>query len=166
MWKRCSFFPPDVQGIVHREFVPPGQTVNQEFYFEVLRRLRENVRRKRPELWRSGDWFLHHDNAPAQISVCDPIFGLSGMDRRFPPTLFTGPSPLLFLFIPDNEKITERGRDLPPCRRWKQLRRRNSTSSSFSSSRDPSHSGKKYWTSVLPQMESILKGIKCFLFEM
>ena len=45
----------DVRGIVHREFVPPGQTVNQKFYLEVLRRLRENVRRKRPELWRSGD---------------------------------------------------------------------------------------------------------------
>jgi hypothetical protein len=36
---------------------------------------------------------------------------------------------------------------------------------SFSSSRDASHSGKKDWTSVLPPMESILKGIKCFLFE-
>ena len=27
----------DVQGIVHRQFIPPGQTVNQEFYLEVLR---------------------------------------------------------------------------------------------------------------------------------
>jgi len=43
----------DVRGIVHWEFVPPGQTVNQEFYLEVLRQLRENVRRKCPELWRS-----------------------------------------------------------------------------------------------------------------
>jgi len=33
----------DVQGIVHWEFVPPGQTANQEFYLEVLRQLRENV---------------------------------------------------------------------------------------------------------------------------
>ena len=40
--------------------------------------------------------------------VCDPVFGLSGMDRRSPPTLFTGPSPLRFLFIPDNEKNIER----------------------------------------------------------
>jgi len=48
----CFFF--DVRGIVHREFVPPGQIVNQKFYLEVLRRLRENVRRKRQELWRSG----------------------------------------------------------------------------------------------------------------
>ena len=35
---------------------------------EVLRRLRESVRRKRPEKWRDGDWILHHDNAPAHTS--------------------------------------------------------------------------------------------------
>ena len=59
----------DVRGIVHREFIPPGQTVNQELYLEVLRQLRENVRRKRPELWRSGDWFPHHNNAPAYTAL-------------------------------------------------------------------------------------------------
>jgi len=59
----------NVRGIVHWEFVPPGQTVNQEFYLEVLRRLRENVRRKHPELWRLGDWFLHHDNTPAHTAL-------------------------------------------------------------------------------------------------
>jgi hypothetical protein len=42
-----------------------------------------------------------------------------------------------------------------------QLRRKNSTSS-FSISRNGSHSGKKDWTSVLPPVESILKRIKCF----
>jgi len=35
---------------------------------EVLRHLRESVRRKRPEKWRDGDWILHHDNAPANTS--------------------------------------------------------------------------------------------------
>jgi len=59
----------DVRGIVHREFVPPGQNVNQEFYLEIMRRLRENVRRKRPELWRLCDWFLHHDNAPVHTAL-------------------------------------------------------------------------------------------------
>jgi len=52
-------------GIVHKEFVPPGHTVNGNFCCEVLRRLRENVRRKRSEMWKNGDWLLHHDNAPA-----------------------------------------------------------------------------------------------------
>ena len=35
----------DIRGIVHKEFVPPGQTVNGHFYCKVLRWLRENVRR-------------------------------------------------------------------------------------------------------------------------
>jgi histone-lysine N-methyltransferase SETMAR len=53
----------DIRGIVHREFVPQGQTVNTKFYCEVLRRLRENIRRKRPDLWHAKNWILHDDNA-------------------------------------------------------------------------------------------------------
>ena len=59
----------DCRGIVHREFVPQGQPVNQHFYIDVLRRLREDVRRKRPGLWASGDWLLHIDNAPAHSAL-------------------------------------------------------------------------------------------------
>jgi hypothetical protein len=59
----------DVKGIVRREFVPPNTTVNSDFYCDVLRHLRENVRRKRPELWRNHNWLLHHDNAPAHTSL-------------------------------------------------------------------------------------------------
>ena len=43
----AEFF--SIGGIVHNKFVPTGQTVNQVYYLEVLKRLRENVRRKRPE---------------------------------------------------------------------------------------------------------------------
>jgi len=57
-----------IAGIVHHEYTPDRQTINKEFYVEVLRRLRESVRRKRPEKWRDGDWILHHDNVPAHTS--------------------------------------------------------------------------------------------------
>jgi len=36
----------DIRGIVHYEFVPTEQTVNQVYYLEVLERLREKVRWK------------------------------------------------------------------------------------------------------------------------
>jgi len=45
---------------MYNEFVPKGETVNQDFQSDVLRRLRENVPRKRPEFWLSGGWFLHN----------------------------------------------------------------------------------------------------------
>jgi len=62
-----AFF--DTEGLVHYEYVPRGQTVNKEFYKTVLQRLRDAVRRHRPEKWRSGNWILHHDNAPAHRAV-------------------------------------------------------------------------------------------------
>jgi len=61
----CFF---DQEGIVHREFVPPGMTVSADFYCDVLRRLRENVRRKRPQKWQNQNLIIHHDNAPAHRS--------------------------------------------------------------------------------------------------
>jgi hypothetical protein len=57
------------KGIVHHEFVPRGETVNKEFYLKVVKRLREAVRRKRPEAWTNKTWMLHHDNAPAHASL-------------------------------------------------------------------------------------------------
>ena len=36
---------------------------------EVLLRLREKVRRHRPQLWREQTWLLHHDNALSHTSV-------------------------------------------------------------------------------------------------
>jgi hypothetical protein len=33
-----------------------------------LKRLRESIRRKRPDKWKKNKWFLHHDNASAHTS--------------------------------------------------------------------------------------------------
>ena len=55
--------------IVHYEFVPCGETVNKEFYLNVLKHLREAVRRKMPKAWTNNTWMLHHDNVPAHASL-------------------------------------------------------------------------------------------------
>ena len=59
----------DIRGIVHVDWVPEGQTVNQVYYKEVLAILRERVRRKRPEMWKNVSWVLHQDNAPAHNAL-------------------------------------------------------------------------------------------------
>jgi hypothetical protein len=58
----------DYRGIVHHSYAPEGQTVNKECYLELIRHLRDAVRRKSPDLWASRNWQLHHDNAPAHSS--------------------------------------------------------------------------------------------------
>lgn len=58
----------DYRGVVHQEFLPMGQTVNKEYYLSVMRRLREAIRKKRPELWKDNSWILHHDNAPSHTA--------------------------------------------------------------------------------------------------
>jgi hypothetical protein len=60
--QKAMFF--DSSGIVHMEFIPEGATVK-----EILRRLRNSIRLKRPELWRRKSSLLLHDNAPAHHSV-------------------------------------------------------------------------------------------------
>ena len=55
----------DCNGVVHHELLPQDRTVNKEFYLEIMRRLREAIRQKRTELWKTQSWILHHDNAPA-----------------------------------------------------------------------------------------------------
>jgi hypothetical protein len=72
----CFF---DSQWIVHKEFVPPGQTANQNFYREVLERLRKRVAHVRPGIART--WMLHHDNAPSHTAVSIKEFLAEPLER-------------------------------------------------------------------------------------
>jgi len=64
----------DMEAIVHYEYVPQGQTVNQQFYLQVLKRLKLAVCRKRPQKRVAGAWALHHENAPAQTAHSIQVF--------------------------------------------------------------------------------------------
>jgi transposase len=49
-------------------------TLNKEMYIDILHRLRNAFRKKRPGNWRANSLFLLHDNAPAHRSVLDMDF--------------------------------------------------------------------------------------------
>ena len=53
----------------YMHWVSTGQTVNKEYYVEVLRALRKIFLRKRPALFKSGLWHFHQDYAPVHNSV-------------------------------------------------------------------------------------------------
>jgi len=64
----------NIDGLVHHEYIPRGQAVNKEFYKTFLQCLRDAVRRHHTEKWRSSNWILHHDNAPAHMAVATNEF--------------------------------------------------------------------------------------------
>ncbi len=51
-----AFF--DSQGLIHKEFDPTRQTVNDNFYKDVLDHFIKRINRVRPDLRTSGDWFF------------------------------------------------------------------------------------------------------------
>ena len=59
----------DSTGMIYMQWVPTGQTVNKELNVEVLREFRKIFRRRRPALFKSGQWHFHQDNAPVHNSI-------------------------------------------------------------------------------------------------
>ena len=68
------------RGIVHKEFVPPGQTVNHVFYKDVLERLWKRVQRVRRDI--ADNWVLHHNKAPAHTVLS--IWEFLAKKKTFP----------------------------------------------------------------------------------
>jgi hypothetical protein len=55
----------DSRGVVQKDFLPEGKTVSAEFYKGVMDHLLKRIQRVLPAVFRSRDFFLLHNNAPA-----------------------------------------------------------------------------------------------------
>ena len=113
----------DQKGIVHKEFVPPGQTVNAAFYVKVLKHLLENVRRKRPDQWRNNTWLLHHDNAPAHAALLTQRFVTDNNMTVVPHPRYSPDLAPSYFFLFPKLKMKLKGRRVQQWRKFKQSRR-------------------------------------------
>ena len=59
----------DSTDMIYMHWVPTVQTVNKEYYVEVLKEFRERFRRKRPALFKSAQSYFYQDNAPVPKSI-------------------------------------------------------------------------------------------------
>ena len=77
----------DSTGMIYMHWVPTGQTVNKEYYVEVLREFRKRFCRKRPVLFKSGQWHFHQDNVAVHnsILVTDYLIKMGIKTVRHPP---------------------------------------------------------------------------------
>ena len=99
-----AFF--DRQGIVHTEFKDPGVNITKEAYCATLRRMKESLRRKRPQLWARDDrgkrsFILHQDNAsPHMADVTVELLESSGIDQLQHPPYSPDLAPCDFFLFP------------------------------------------------------------------
>jgi hypothetical protein len=77
----------DIKGIFHKEFILAVHTVISAYYCDVLRRLRKNVQKFYPEIWRQKNWLLPHDNTPSHPSFLSRKFLTKNNMTFVPPTL-------------------------------------------------------------------------------
>ena len=77
----------DSTGMIYMHWVATGETVNKKYYVEVLREFRKRFRRKRPTIFKSGQWHFHQDNAPVHnsILVSDYLTKMDIKTVRHPP---------------------------------------------------------------------------------
>ena len=81
----CFF---DSYSVIHQQFMPKGVTVTKEEYCRILDDLKQDIRRKRPGMWKGGrdgntdrDFVLQHDNASSHTAIITLAkIGESGID--------------------------------------------------------------------------------------
>jgi [histone H3]-lysine36 N-dimethyltransferase SETMAR len=54
---------------MHSKFLSEGQTVNKEYYLSVMRRLKEQIRRKRLDLRKAIFRILRYGNVPSHRAI-------------------------------------------------------------------------------------------------
>ena len=96
---RIPFF--DSIGMIYMHWVLTGQTVNKEYYVEVLREFTKRFLWKRPALFKSGQWHFQQDNAPVHNSIL-VIDYLTKMDIKTVPQPHYSPdlAPCVFCLFP------------------------------------------------------------------
>lgn len=89
----------DKRGVVHKETLPPGVTVNAVFYKEILALLHKAVKRKQPET--TNLWILQYDNAPAHAEfVVTAYLTRTGVSTLPQPPYSLDFSPTAFFLFP------------------------------------------------------------------
>ncbi|GFS93125.1 uncharacterized protein TNCV_363511 [Trichonephila clavipes] len=74
-----------------------------------MRRLRDAVRRKRPVLWASSHWMLHHDGAPVHTTnLVQQFLTKHGAIQVAHPPYSLDMSPLEFFSLPQDQEHLKR----------------------------------------------------------
>ena len=146
----------DSTGMIYNHWVPTGQTVNMEYYVNVLMEFRKGFLEKRPALFKSGQWHFRQNNAPVNNpTLVTDYLSKMGIKTVLHPPYSQDLAPCDFCLFPCSEAVVMR-----QLRKWKRLWRRSLTCSRKRTSMGPSRSCWNGKTSALQPEESTSKGTR------
>jgi len=96
-------------GRIYRNFCVReiAKSVDKEMYTDIFHRLRDAVRSKRPENWRTNCWLFHHDNATTHRSIVVNDFWAKFNVQCDNNGAFPAPGSSWFLPVPSTETSIE-----------------------------------------------------------
>jgi len=93
-----------LRGVIHKESVPEGETINSVYYKGVMERLLNRIRRVRLGMCESGGWFLLYSSAtPHNATIVKQFLAQRKSDCARPPSVFARLSTCWLLFVPKSE---------------------------------------------------------------
>ena len=129
-----------------KEVRTPELIGQRGYYVEVLRKFRKRFGRRRPALFKSGQWHFHQDNTPVHNSILvTDYLNKMGIKTVPQPPIVQTLLPVTFRNSQSSEAIVMR-----QLRRWKRLWRRSLTRSHKSTSMGPSRS---YWNGTTSALQ-------------
>lgn len=78
----------DYHCFVHNEFLRIGQSVYGDYCLNLLRRLREAIRKEGKELGVNNSWFLHQDIAPLHTAIVIQQYSIKNRGNVVPQAPF------------------------------------------------------------------------------
>ena len=141
-------------------WVPTGQTVNREYYVEVLKEFKKRFGRKRPALFKSCQWHFHQ----TMHQSTTPSMSQTIWPRWASRQLLTLPKVQTLLPVTFGYSLSSRKNweavVMRQLRRWKMLGRRSLTRSHKRTSMGSYWRCRNGTTSILQPEETTSKGIR------
>ena len=158
-----SFFYFDT-GIIYMHWGPTGQTINKEYYVEVLREFRKRFRRKRPALFKSGQ--IISSRTMHQSTIDKDYLTEMGIKTVPQPPCSSDLAPCDFWLFPKRKEKLRGGR-YETIEEMKEVWRRSLTRSHKRNSMGPSRSCWNSKRSALQPEEITSKGtrVSCVYYQ-
>jgi len=88
------------QGIIHKEFVPEGETITAVYYKGIMERLLNRIQCVRQGMCESGDWLILHNTPSHNATIIKQLLAQQNVTVLHHPPYLTDLAPADYFLFP------------------------------------------------------------------